>query len=242
MGEQPIPQFFDVWIVQGNTVYQDVPYSVVADWVQQSRLLDGDRLRAKGGTAWVKLTESPEFAPYRMAPEPLRIHDQTEALAPVEFEMEWKAKSHGQEDDDVDMIPLIDISLVLLIFFMMTSTVAGAGGKIDVPITQYTTDLAGSEVLWIGVDFVADTQPPRYSIREGERGASSDDSDLSQAKVLERLKEVLAGGPPREVRIAAHKKLSSDVVFQLLAELARVKIVTKKITSITTEVGGGSTQ
>ena len=33
MGEQPVPQFFDVWIVQGNTVYQDVPYSVVADWV-----------------------------------------------------------------------------------------------------------------------------------------------------------------------------------------------------------------
>ena len=41
----------------------------------------------------------------------------------VEFDDGW-GRPHGDEDDDVDMIPLIDISLVLLIYFMMTSAIS----------------------------------------------------------------------------------------------------------------------
>ena len=32
-------RFLDVWIVESNTVYQEVPFEVVADWLQQGRLL-----------------------------------------------------------------------------------------------------------------------------------------------------------------------------------------------------------
>ena len=48
----------------------------------------------------------------------------------------------GEEDDDPDMIPLIDISLVLLIFFMMTSTVAVVSSQINVPEVQNGSTLA----------------------------------------------------------------------------------------------------
>ena len=47
------------------------------------------------------------------------------------MDFDWPKRT-GDEDDDVDMIPLIDISLVLLIFFMMTMTVA-AISRIQVP-------------------------------------------------------------------------------------------------------------
>ena len=33
-------RFFDVWIIETNQVYKEVPYTVVADWVQQGRLLE----------------------------------------------------------------------------------------------------------------------------------------------------------------------------------------------------------
>ena len=35
-------RFLDVWIVDSNTVYREVPFTVVADWVQQGRLLEDD--------------------------------------------------------------------------------------------------------------------------------------------------------------------------------------------------------
>ena len=45
-------RFLDVWIVEGNTVYKEVPFDVVADWVQQGRLLDDDMLRPAGTSEW----------------------------------------------------------------------------------------------------------------------------------------------------------------------------------------------
>src|SRR5436853_5484942 len=38
----------DVWIVETQAVYTDVPFAVVTDWVQQGRLLADDRVRLAG--------------------------------------------------------------------------------------------------------------------------------------------------------------------------------------------------
>ena len=38
----------DVWIVEGNTVYKEVPYAVVTDWLQQGRLLEDDKAKPSG--------------------------------------------------------------------------------------------------------------------------------------------------------------------------------------------------
>ena len=38
-------RFLDVWIIESNTVYREVPFTVVADWIQQGRLLEDDMLR-----------------------------------------------------------------------------------------------------------------------------------------------------------------------------------------------------
>src|SRR6185312_11298915 len=125
-------RFLDVWIVESNTVYREVPFQVVTDWVQQGRLLEDDMLRPSGTAEWLKVGGSPDFAPYLPRSEPDRVEDQAEALEPVELDFRWK-KRHDDEDDDVDMIPLIDVSLVLLIFFMMSATAAVAFGNISTP-------------------------------------------------------------------------------------------------------------
>ena len=124
--------FIDVWILETNTVYREVPYTVVADWVQQGRLLEDDKIRPSGTAEWVTLGGSPAFAAYLPRAEPFRPDDQAEVLEPVQIDFAWKAP-RDEGDDDIDMIPLIDVSLVLLIFFMMTATVASSTSFINVP-------------------------------------------------------------------------------------------------------------
>src|SRR5438309_6556968 len=119
-------RFLDVWILDSNTVYREVPYTVVADWVQQGRLLEGDQLRPSGSSEWFPLGSMPAFTAYLPKSEPFRVEDEAEAREPVEIDFAWR-KPRLDEGDDVDMIPRIDVSLVLLIFFMITTTVAGAG-------------------------------------------------------------------------------------------------------------------
>ena len=41
-------RFLDVWIVESDTVYREVPYNVVVDWVGQGRLVEDDMLRWSG--------------------------------------------------------------------------------------------------------------------------------------------------------------------------------------------------
>src|SRR5258708_4616478 len=116
-------RLLDVWILEINTVYKEVPFVVVTDWVQQGRLLADDCVRLAGSKKWHAISAVPALGPYLPKIEPQRAEDRAEALEPVALGLEWRRP--GEEDDeDVDMIPLIDISLVLLIFFMMAASVS----------------------------------------------------------------------------------------------------------------------
>src|SRR5262249_40662463 len=144
--------FFDVWLVQGNRVYRSVPYEVVTDWIQQQRLLADDHIRPTGTEGWFVLGKVPAFSGFLPQPEPLRTDAQAEALEPVESGFAWGHKGE-EEEVDPDMIPLIDISLVLLIFFMMTSAVAAVGSGIRVPQAAGLdpTLVQNQEMIWIGI-------------------------------------------------------------------------------------------
>jgi len=58
------PRFLDVWITESNTVYREVPFTVVVDWVQQGRLLENDQLRWSGQAEWFTLAGARAFAAY----------------------------------------------------------------------------------------------------------------------------------------------------------------------------------
>ncbi|MBY0526170.1 MAG: biopolymer transporter ExbD [Gemmataceae bacterium] len=208
----------DVWIVESNTVYKEVPFTVVADWTQQGRLLEDDNVRQSGTEKWHRLGKVPAFAAYLPRVDPMRAEDQAEALEPVEVDFAWHRRP-ADEDDDVDMIPLIDISLVLLIFFMMTSTVVIASSNILVPDTEHGTMLSAPGVFWIGIDKGKDD--PVYSIGEGDKAAAAEDSKLDEKGVLQRLDARLKDlQEPVEVRVTAHRDLPFDVVKRMTVALA----------------------
>src|SRR5437899_1641327 len=102
---------FDVWLTTANRVYQAVPYEVVSDWLQQGRVASSDRVRPAGETDWRVIEDYPTLAVYLPQASTAEANDRAEALQPVDLGI---AIRHGRRDadEDVDMIPLIDISLV----------------------------------------------------------------------------------------------------------------------------------
>ncbi|MBY0231336.1 MAG: biopolymer transporter ExbD [Gemmataceae bacterium] len=218
-------RFLDVWIIETNTVYQEVPFDVVADWLQQGRLLPNDRLKPSGTADWTDIGESPEFKPYVVKEEPGRPSDHAEALEPL-LDQGFNPpvrRGFDDEDEDVDMIPLIDVSLVLLIFFMMAAAGAGVGVFVNAPATDH--GLMADDPSAIRIDITADGPggKPVYAVGKGNTPAPPDDRDLpGLPAALVRVEDELKRGPGQvKVVINADKTLPAKVARDALLALAR---------------------
>jgi biopolymer transport protein ExbD len=219
MGQKQQKQrFLDVWIIESNTIYREVPFTVVTDWVQQSRLLADDMLRPSGTAEWFKVGSSPEFAPYLPRPEPFEADDQAEALAPVQ--LDFQLKQGHDEDDDVDMIPLIDVSLVLLIFFMLTAPGIASGLGIATPAAQMGgTTTPAPEDIQVGVRLEGDA--PVYSFGEGMKEDTRDLRGLQQLR--DGLTKLLTGttGRVRKLTIHADRRVQFKAVRDIVDMLGQ---------------------
>jgi biopolymer transport protein ExbD len=215
-------RFLDVWIVESNTVYREVPFTVVADWVQQGRLLEDDMLKPSGTAEWSRVGASADFNVYLPKPQAYRSDDKAEALEPVQLDFTYKRR-HDEEDDDVDMIPLIDVSLVLLIFFMLISAGAGMASSIQVP-TASSPEVShiNPAELTVGIDLDADGAE-FFSLSTGNKPPSGDEyrNIRTYEEMVEKLKEMLPGSGSTELTINAHRNVRSGLVRKLAAEVAR---------------------
>jgi biopolymer transport protein ExbD len=232
-------RFIDVWIVETNTVYREVPYTVVTDWVQQGRLLGDDRVRPSGTAEWYPIGASPTFAAYMPKMEAHRAEDQAEALEPVQLDFTWSRRPED-EDEDVDMIPLIDISLVLLIFFMMTASVSGGLFEIDTPAARNKNVVLSEDMkLWVAIDVkekkgaAVNKNLPWYSLGLGNDLLVKPTSNLNQfvqqskrplSAVLLKLAGPGKGGRPASkvtvmVRLRADQSLPIEVIKRLSVRL-----------------------
>lgn len=219
MADQP-KRFFDVWFVTANNVVKEVPYHAVTDWIQQGKVRPEDKVKPSGTADWFLLGSVVAFQAYFSQPEEQRPQDAATALLPVEMDFDWK-KSHEDEDDDVDMIPLIDVSLVLLIFFMLTATVASVS-RISVPDMQNGTTLnADPGTLRVDIDLRDGRHI--YALGEGTKDPTPDFDNLAgdvelKLKLDEWLKVVAS---PPKVRIAAHGDIPFEVVEEVLKALEK---------------------
>ncbi len=215
-------RFLDVWLVDSNTVYREVPFTVVADWVQQGRLLESDMLKPSGTAEWSRVGASADFSVYLPKPQAFRSEDQAEALEPVQLDFAYKRR-HDEEDDDVDMIPLIDVSLVLLIFFMLISAGASAASTIKVPpVPDAPVGPIEPGQIAIGMDLGQDGEVI-YSLGRGNKPPADDDhrNIRSYDEMLARLKAMVDASEDADVTINAHKDLRSGLVRKLTADLGR---------------------
>jgi biopolymer transport protein ExbD len=234
------PKAFDVWFVVANTVYRQVPYQVVADWTQQGRLGAADMLRAAGGTdPWKKLAEWELFADYISQPPPTAVEGGPQAV-PVELPehegAEFRTGRHEEDDDDVDMIPLIDISMVLLVFFIIISA-TGALSPVDVPDMRYAGELTNDpDAITMNVE-KASADTVIYSVRVGKLAPKPEYSRLPNPEAAITALDALLVGltRPPEIRIACAKDLPSERVMELERELKK-RLDKKLINSVVATV------
>ncbi len=128
--------------------------------------------------------------------------------------------SRFEEDDEVDMIPLIDISMVLLVFFIMIQA-AGALAPVDVPEMQYAGQLtADPDAITITIEKL-NTEEVYYSVRVGPAPPEQHRDMLrTPEQAIEAMKDALkevTRAP--EVRIACRKDLPRERVYELRREL-----------------------
>ncbi|HEV3439952.1 MAG TPA: biopolymer transporter ExbD [Gemmata sp.] len=232
------PKAFDVWFVAANTVYKAVPYSVVADWAQEGRLAAADMVRPAGTTVpWVAVGAYELLADYvpRQSPQvvvPAEVSPTTEpvgttAAAPAADSVELPEAEEvsfrrpaSEEDDDVDMIPLIDVSMVLLVFFILMRA-AGALAPVDVPEMRYAGQLSNDpEAITIDID-KKDEFTVFYAVRQGQTPPQPNHNMLPKPEdAIKALGELLASAQrPPEVRIACRKDLPRERVYELRREL-----------------------
>jgi len=215
---------FDVWLLAADTVYRGVPYSVVTGWAEQGRLGANDKLRpADSNSPWVKASEHPLIADFLFRGSSYSATDLAEQLQKVELEVVTR-KHAVDEDDDVDMIPLIDISLVLLIFFMMTTAVA-ALSPVDVPDMKHASEISKDrDAFTVQIDKRSNDELV-YSLRMGEKSPMPEDNNLTTVDaVMQRLDARLSEAQRApEVRIACHKELPRERVREIVRELEKRK-------------------
>src|SRR5262249_42833475 len=106
---------------------------------------------------------------------PFRVEDQAEALEPIELDFTWRRRPEDEEED-VDMIPLIDVSLVLLIFFMMTTTAAPvAAFAVNTPQAHPAVLATTPDLVWTGLDCKRDDRGQKdphkliFAVGQGEQ-------------------------------------------------------------------------
>ena len=120
--------------------------------------------------------------------------------------------SLDSSDDDaplaeINMVPLIDVMLVLLIIFMVTAPLLTHAVKVDLPKASSSANLTKPDNVQLAID--ADNQ----IFWNGE--------PVDTAQLGDRLKAAGAQQPQPELHIRAERTATYEKVAQVMSEAAR---------------------
>ena len=109
--------------------------------------------------------------------------------------------------NEMNLIPLIDIMLVLMIIFLVTATVLNPSVPLDLPKTSASVNDAPPEVLQISIDEAG--------------GIYWDREALSLDELSQRFTEQVNEGKNPQINLRADKEGKYDTVAQVLAEASK---------------------
>lgn len=115
--------------------------------------------------------------------------------------------SFGRADNEpmaeMNVIPLVDIMLVLLVIFIITAPVLTHTVKIDLP--QASAD-------------INQQTPDTVTLTVGASGALFwNDTPLPFERLIERISEAVQRDPDTEIQLRIDKQVSYEIIAQVLA-------------------------
>ncbi|MCD1280250.1 MULTISPECIES: ExbD/TolR family protein [Psychrobacter] len=108
-----------------------------------------------------------------------------------------------QSMNEMNLIPLIDIMLVLMIIFLLTATVLNPTVPLDLPKTSAAVNETPPEAIQISID--------------KDAGIFWDSDPISMEELEVRLQEQSVAGKDPSVQLRADKESKYDTVAQVLA-------------------------
>ena len=105
--------------------------------------------------------------------------------------------------DEMNLIPLIDIMLVLMIIFLLTATVLNPTVPLDLPETSASVNETPPEAIQISID--------------KDAGIFWDSDPISMEELEARLQQQGAAGKDPSIQLRADKEGKYDTVAQVLA-------------------------
>lgn len=105
--------------------------------------------------------------------------------------------------NEMNLIPLIDIMLVLMIIFLVTATVLNPTVPLNLPKTSAQVNEAPPEVLQISID--------------KDAGIFWDNQPISLEELHKRFAEQASAGKNPSIQLRADKESKYDTVAQVLA-------------------------
>jgi biopolymer transport protein TolR len=113
---------------------------------------------------------------------------------------------------EINVVPYIDVTLVLLIIFMITTPMLQSGVEVDLPRAQAAM-----------VEQKDDTPPLVISIQQGGNyfinSGNGEDEAISKEAIYPRVEIILKNKPETQVLINADKNVDYGTVVTTMADL-----------------------
>jgi biopolymer transport protein ExbD len=124
----------------------------------------------------------------------------------------FENKGAGQTMSEINMVPLIDVMLVLLVIFIITAPLLTHSIKIDVPRVSAQPSQADPKAVDLAID--------------GQGGMFWNDQPVDMQQLGQRLDELAAQDPQPALRLRADLNTRYEVLAQVM-NLARMAGVTR---------------
>ena len=118
---------------------------------------------------------------------------------------------------EINMVPFIDVMLVLLTIFMVTAPLITTG-NIDLPsVSKSAPPQEAGDVLTLSIKAQG-----QYQLSSKRKGVLADDGNLPD--LVAQVQSLQTANPQLPVVIAASRKLSYDTVMQVMDALRKAQI------------------
>jgi biopolymer transport protein ExbD len=204
-------RLMELKVVSLDRVYRPVPMETLVRLATEGRISAEDLVRPAGTEAWCRVDQVPSLAaglPRRAGAEPGAAGDELDAAGGG-----WTPLRAGPQPEEaaMDMAPMIDVTFLLLIFFMLTNSLANPS-PMDVP-----TAVHGRGVTLEGQQLILIDQQGKYYL--GDRAKSENLAGDVDALIREVQQNAGRSEMPLDVILSAHKTTKHVRVRELIEAL-----------------------
>lgn len=131
----------------------------------------------------------------------------------------FRGKRKNKFKSEINVVPYIDVMLVLLVIFMVVSPVTNPGA-INLPSAEKSA-LPPTEYIQISLHPDASFE---FGVRQDKQGGSPFEKASNRGDLMQKLRTLHAKNPQYPVLIAADKDVRYEEVIQLISETKKLGI------------------